>query len=124
MKKTIFDVKRMEIYIAKLPLSGGSVQMGIRPVLIVGNDMCNMKSPNVIVVPITSKEKRWDWLHVEIPTSTGVEKESFALCEQILTIPKDCLVNKVSVLEDPKLIRAIEDALQISLFIERGKWLK
>ena len=35
MKKTIFDVKRMEIYIAKLPLSGGSVQMGIRPVLIV-----------------------------------------------------------------------------------------
>ena len=39
--------------------------------------MCNMKSPNVIVVPITSKEKRWDWLHVEIPTSTGMEIESF-----------------------------------------------
>ena len=86
MNKSLSNIKRMEIYVADLPLSGGSVQMGRRPVLIVQNDVCNMKSPNVIVVPITSKEKRWDWLHVELPTSTGIEKESYALCEQILTI--------------------------------------
>lgn len=120
MNKSISDIKRMEIYIAKLPLSGGSVQMGIRPVLIVGNDMCNMKSPNVIVVPITSKEKRWDWLHVEIPTSTGVEKESNVLCEQILTIPKDCLGKKVGSIEDNMLIKKIEHALSITLCIGVG----
>ena len=124
MNKSISKIKRMEIYIADLPLSGGSVQMGKRPVLIVQNDVCNMKSPNVIVVPITSKEKRWDWLHVEIPISTGVEKESFALCEQILTIPKECLVKKIGLIKDSDLINSIEVALQITLCIERGRKTK
>lgn len=95
--------------------------MGKRPVLIVQNDICNMKSPNVIVVPITSKEKRWDWLHVELPTSTGIEKESYALCEQILTIPKDCLGWKIGMVEDDKLIAAVDLALQITLHIGDGR---
>jgi mRNA interferase MazF len=124
MNKSLSNIKRMEIYVADLPLSGGSVQMGKRPVLIVQNDVCNLKSPNVIVVPITSKEKRWDWLHVELPTSTGIEKESYALCEQILTISKECLIKKIGELKDPELIRAVDQALQITLFFERGRKTK
>lgn len=57
MRKSISNIKRMEIYMADLPLSSGSVQMGKRPVLIVQNDVGNMKSPTVVVVPLTTAEK-------------------------------------------------------------------
>jgi len=117
-------VRRGDIFYADLSPVVGSEQGGTRPVLIVQNDVCNMKSPNVIVVPITSKEKRWDWLHVELPTSTGIEKESYALCEQILTISKECLIKKIGELKDAELIRAVEQALQITLFFERGRKIK
>ena len=121
MKKSISDVKRMEIYMADLPLSGGSVQMGKRPVLIVQNDVGNMKSPTVVVVPLTTAEKKWQIVHVEIPTSTGIPKESIALCEQIMTISKDCLGRKVGVIDSDELVSAIENALQITLFVGKGK---
>lgn len=121
MKKSISDVKRMEIYMADLPLSGGSVQMGKRPVLIVQNDVGNMKSPTVVVVPLTTADKKWQIVHVEIPTSTGLPKESIALCEQIMTISKDCLGRKVGVIESDELVSAIENALQITLFVGKGK---
>lgn len=121
MNKSISNIKRMEIYMADLPLSGGSVQMGKRPVLIVQNDVGNMKSPTVVVVPLTTAEKKWQIVHVEIPTSTGIPKESIALCEQIMTVSKDCLGRKIGVIEDAKLISAIDLALQITLFVERGR---
>lgn len=121
MKKSISDVKRMEIYMADLPLSGGSVQMGKRPVLIVQNDVGNMKSPTVVVVPLTTADKKWQIVHVEIPTSTGLPKESIALCEQIMTISKDCLGRKVGVIDSDELVSAIENALQITLFVGKGK---
>ena len=121
MKKSISDLKRMEIYMADLPLSGGSVQMGKRPVLIVQNDVGNMKSPTVVVVPLTTADKKWQIAHVEIPTSTGLPKESIALCEQIMTISKDCLGRKVGVIDSDELVSAIENALQITLFVGKGK---
>lgn len=106
---------------ADLPLSSGSVQMGKRPVLIVQNDVGNMKSPTVVVVPLTTADKKWQIVHVEIPTSTGLPKESIALCEQIMTISKDCLGRRVGVINNDELITAIEKALQITLFVGRGK---
>lgn len=121
VNKSISNIKRMEIYMADLPLSGGSVQMGKRPVLIVQNDVGNMKSPTVVVVPLTTAEKKWQIVHVEIPTSTGIPKESIALCEQIMTLSKDCLGRKIGMIEDAKLISAIDLALQITLFVERGR---
>lgn len=121
MRKSISNIKRMDIYMADLPLSSGSVQMGKRPVLIVQNDVGNMKSPTVVVVPLTTADKKWQIVHVEIPTSTGLPKESIALCEQIMTISKDCLCRKIGVIEDAKLISAIDLALQITLYVERGK---
>lgn len=121
MRKSISNIKRMEIYMADLPLSSGSVQMGKRPVLIVQNDVGNMKSPTVVVVPLTTADKKWQIVHVEIPTSTGLPKESIALCEQIMTISKDCLGRRVGVIDNDELITAIEKALQITLFVGRGK---
>ena len=106
---------------ADLPLSGGSVQMGKRPVLIVQNDVGNMKSPTVVVVPLTTADKKWQIAHVEIPTSTGLPKESIALCEQIMTISKDCLGRKVGVIDSDELVSAIENALQITLLVGKGK---
>ena len=121
MRKSISNIKRMEIYMADLPLSSGSVQMGKRPVLIVQNDVGNMKSPTVVVVPLTTADKKWQIVHVEIPTSTGLPKESIALCEQIMTVSKNCLGRKIGVIEDAKLISTIDLALQITLYVERGK---
>lgn len=121
MNKSLSNIKRMEIYVADLPLSGGSVQMGKRPVLIVQNDVGNMKSPTVVVVPLTTAEKKWQIVHVEIPTSTGIPKESIALCEQIMTISKDCLGRRIGMVNDDELIGAIDLALQITIFVGRGK---
>ena len=121
MRKSISNIKRMEIYMADLPLSSGSVQMGKRPVLIVQNDVGNMKSPTVVVVPLTTADNKWQIVHVENPTSTGLPKESIALCEQIMTISKDCLGRRVGVIDNDELITAIEKALQITLFVGRGK---
>lgn len=121
MKKSVSDVKRMEIYIADLPPSCGSVQTGKRPVLIVQNDVGNMKSPTVVVVPLTTAEKKWQIAHVEIPASTGLAKKSIALCEQIMTISKECLNKKIGVIESRRLIRKIDFALQITLYVGKGR---
>ena len=121
MSSSISTIKRMEIYMADLPKVGGSVQSGKRPVLIVQNDVGNVKSSTVVVVPLTSKCKKWQIAHVDIPTSTGLSKESVALCEQILTVSKECLGKRLGIIENPKLIKNIEKALLITLFIGKGK---
>lgn len=109
------SIKRMEIYMAKLVSQGGSVQCGERPVLIVQNNIGNANSPTVIVVPLTSKEKKDMPTHVEIPIKNGLTVESVALCEQIITLPIDRLERKMGMVRDKKLSKKINDALMVSL---------
>lgn len=75
---------------------GGSYneQNGLRPAIIVQNNVGNLYSPNVIVVPLTSKIKRGDMLtHVVISSKdTDIEKDSMALCENLTTVSKNRLV--------------------------------
>ena len=81
---------RGEIYYADLSPVVGSEQGGVRPVLIVQNDMGNKHSPTVIAAAITSqREKAKLPTHIEVPAhACGLSKNSIVLLEQIRTIDK------------------------------------
>ena len=92
--------KRGEIYEADLGNAEGSEQAGIRPVLIIQNNIGNHYSPTVICVPLTSRSKK------DMPTHHMIEKkrypfltyDSIVLCEQIKTISKTKLSHRIGML--------------------------
>lgn len=94
----------------------GSEQGGVRPVLILQNDIGNRFSPTVIVAAITAQiQKAKLPTHVEIDAKRyGLERDSVILLEQIRTIDKQRLTDKITHL-DEEVMEKIDDALQISL---------
>ncbi len=108
-------VKRGEIYYADLSPVVGSEQGGVRPVLIVQNDVGNRHSPTVIAAAITSqKEKSRLPTHIEINShSCGLSKDSVVLLEQIRTIDKRRLKERMGRLDEGSMGQ-IDQALSIS----------
>ncbi|MEM1483403.1 type II toxin-antitoxin system PemK/MazF family toxin [Oscillospiraceae bacterium PP1C4] len=108
-------VKRGEIYYADLSPVVGSEQGGVRPVLIVQNDVGNRYSPTVIAAAITSqKEKSKLPTHIEINSQVGgLSRDSVVLLEQIRTIDKKRLKEKMGRLDDGSMGQ-IDHALSIS----------
>lgn len=94
----------------------GSEQGGVRPVLIIQNDIGNRFSPTVIVAAITAQiQKAKLPTHVEIKADKhGLERDSVILLEQIRTLDKQRLTDKITKLDD-ELMRQIDRALEISL---------
>lgn len=84
---------RGEIWIADLGDGDGSVQGGVRPVIIASNDKNNFHSTNVSCYPITTKSKRILPTHFELKNHSDL-KHSMVLCEQPMTIDKGRLRNK------------------------------
>lgn len=109
------SIKRGEIYYADLSPVVGSEQGGIRPVLIVQNDVGNKYSPTVIAAAITSqREKSKLPTHIEINAqSCGLAKNSVVLLEQIRTIDKRRLKERMGML-DPNAMYQVNSALSIS----------
>ncbi|MGN0298151.1 MAG: type II toxin-antitoxin system PemK/MazF family toxin [Lachnospiraceae bacterium] len=112
-------IKRGDIYYADLRPVVGSEQGGIRPVLIIQNDTGNRHSPTVICAAITSRMNKAKLpTHVEIDCkSCDIVKDSVILLEQLRTIDKKRLREKVCHLEYDK-IEQVNRALRISLDIE------
>lgn len=110
------EVKRGYIFFADLSPVVGSEQGGVRPVLVLQNDVGNKFSPTVIVAAITSQiEKAKLPTHVEVEAGEyGLEKDSVILLEQIRTIDKQRLQEKLTEL-DEKLMQKINQAVKISL---------
>nr|WP_207734276.1 type II toxin-antitoxin system PemK/MazF family toxin [Anaerotruncus rubiinfantis] len=108
-------VKRGEIYYADLSPVIGSEQGGVRPVLIVQNDVGNRYSPTVIAAAITSqKEKSKLPTHIEINSQVcGLSRDSVVLLEQIRTIDKKRLKEKMGRLDDGSMGQ-VNHALSIS----------
>lgn len=108
-------VKRGDIYYADLSPVVGSEQGGIRPVLIVQNDIGNKFSPTVIAAAITSQINKAKMpTHIEIDARDyGLAKDSVILLEQIRTIDKRRLKEKIGRL-DEVLMEKVNDALIIS----------
>ena len=108
-------VKRGDIFDADLSPVIGSEQGGIRPVIVVQNDIGNKYSPTVIVAAVTSRINKAKMpTHIEISAlEYGLTKDSVILAEQIRTIDKKRLKEKIGRIDD-KLIEKVNTALMIS----------
>lgn len=109
------SVKRGEIYYADLSPVVGSEQGGIRPVLIVQNDVGNRHSPTVIAAAITSqKDKSKLPTHIELSArGCGLAKDSVVLLEQVRTIDKKRLKERMGELDNGSMNK-VDNALSIS----------
>lgn len=112
----IRTVKRGEIYFANLGEGIGSEQNGIRPVLIIQNDIGNKYSPTTIGALITSMSKKLDLpVHLEIcKEESSLPQNSVVLLEQVRTIDKKRLIRKISKLDDT-IMDDINERIKISL---------
>ena len=111
----INGVKRGDIYYADLSPVVGSEQGGMRPVLIVQNDVGNKHSPTVIAAAITSQiNKAKQPTHIELGAKTyGLSKDSVILLEQIRTIDKKRLKDRMGKLDD-QLMNRVDNAIAVS----------
>lgn len=109
------QVLRGEIYYATLSSPFGSEQGGIRPVLIVQNDVGNKHAPTTIIAPITSRVSKHKLpTHVEVGCEGGLTSCGLILLEQVRTIDKLRLRQKVGELA-PERMAEVDKALRVSL---------
>ena len=114
------SIRRGDIYYADLSPVVGSEQGGIRPVLIVQNDVGNRHSPTVIAAAITSqKDKNKLPTHIELSQSCGLTRDSIVLLEQVRTIDKKRLKEKMGTLGSREM-GAVDQALSISFGFNSG----
>ncbi|HHV18290.1 MAG TPA: type II toxin-antitoxin system PemK/MazF family toxin [Thermoanaerobacterales bacterium] len=109
-------VRRGDIFYADLNPVVGSEQGGIRPVLVVQNDVGNKYSPTVIIAAITSQiDKAKLPTHIELQSEDyGLEKDSVILLEQLRTIDKRRLKEKITILDQDTMVK-VDEALKVSL---------
>lgn len=109
---------RGEIWLVDLGETKGSEQKMIRPVVILQNNMGNLHSPTITIVPLTSSRgKKWIPTHVTLYKTTCLLSLSIALTEQITTISKERFINFIGEVNSDEMI-AIEDAILIQLGIK------
>lgn len=109
------SVKRGDIYYADLSPVIGSEQGGMRPVLIVQNDLGNRYSPTVIAAAITSRTDKAN-LPTHIPLTAqdcGLSKDSVVLLEQVRTIDKKRLRSKMGRI-DEEAMNKVDEAISVS----------
>ena len=114
MKQFQKIVLRGDIYYADLNPTVGSEQGGVRPLVILQNNIGNRYSPTVIAAAITAKPKKPLPTHAAIGHACGRLKESFVLLEQIRTIDRSRLREYVGRLDEQE-IQKIDEALAISV---------
>ena len=109
-------IKRGDMFYADLSPVVGSEQGGIRPVLIIQNDLGNKYSPTVIAAAITSQTNKTKLpTHIEIGENTSwLKSNSVVLTEQIRTIDKTRLKEKIGHIDDVNIINKVNNALGVS----------
>ena len=112
-------VKRGDLFYADLSPVVGSEQGGIRPVLVVQNDVGNKYSPTIIAAAVTSQINKAKMpTHIEISAKKyGLVKDSVILMEQIRTIDKKRLKEKIGHADD-ELMQRVNKALSVSFALE------
>lgn len=108
MADKIFQVKRGEIYNANLDPVKGSEQGGVRPVLVMNNNRDYRKSTTIIVLPISSRINKKNFVknHVRIKGIKELPEDSIILTEQVRTIDKERLINYMGKIDKRSLIKA------------------
>lgn len=114
-------VKRGDMFYADLSPVVGSEQGGVRPVLVIQNDVGNKYSPTVIVAAVTSQINKAKMpTHIEINAAGfGLAKDSVILMEQIRTIDKKRLKEKIGHI-DQELMSDVNKAIEISFGIDEN----
>ena len=114
-EEQMMSVKRGDIYYADLSPVVGSEQGGLRPVLIIQNDVGNKHSPTVIAAAITSKMGKSRLpTHIDIYAErAGLAKDSVVLLEQVRTLDKQRLKEKMGHLDD-RMMTEINNAIAVS----------
>lgn len=110
--------RRGDIYYADLGAVTGNCQCGVRPVIVVSNDAANTHSPVVTVVPLTTRIKR-----LYLPThvvlhhndATGLNRRSLALCEQVRSLDKVRLMERIGSVSSGAVMDRITHALQVQI---------
>ena len=112
-------VKRGDIFYADLSPVVGSEQGGVRPVIVVQNDIGNKYSPTIIIAAITSQINKAKMpTHIEIDADDyGLSKDSVILLEQVRTIDKRRLKERIGHLND-HLMNRVNEAIEISFGLE------
>ncbi|MBR7084320.1 MAG: type II toxin-antitoxin system PemK/MazF family toxin [Oscillospiraceae bacterium] len=116
-------LRRGDIYFADLGNTVGSEQGGIRPVLIVQNDIGNYYSPTSIVLPITSAWKKPLPTHAELVPECGLRKHSTALAEQIRTIDRSRILRYAGYLY-PEEMQPINRAILTALGVNNSETIR
>lgn len=114
LQRVTSEPRRGDIYIADL--DGG---FGVRPAVIIQNNKGNHFSDTVIVVPITSRRKKWMPTHVRISSASGLRTPGTALCEHILTIPQYDLRKYIGSIEGTPEEQEVDRAIRASLALNR-----
>jgi len=113
---TNHSIKKMDIWVAELPtIPDSHVQHGRRPVVIVSNDAANLHSPVITVVPLTSKTKRGQLPTHVLLRGHGLRCASVACCEQVMTLDKYRLCQRMGEVTDWFEKIALQHALTVQL---------
>ena len=117
-RKANESIRRGDIFFVDLPLDKDtSVQGGCRPCIVVQNDNGNKASPNVIVFPLTSKQKQQIPTHILINAGeAGLKKNSTVMAENPVTVPKERLKYYIG-RANSQLMGEINNAIMISFGI-------
>ena len=115
-------IKRGEIRLCDLGEGYGSIQGGVRPVLIVQNNKGNKYSPTALVCPITSKTKYKAKLptHMILTKNMGLKQTSLLLTEQIITVNKFSIGRKITQLT-PSMMERADKCMGISLSLSNQR---
>lgn len=111
-------VKRGDVFLADLDPVVGSEQGGIRPVLVVQNNIGNRYSPTLVVLPLSTAKKNYLPTHIHICGSKSLPRDSIVLAEQIRTIDRYRLREYVGSI-DKEIMDEINRAMKISIGVDR-----
>ena len=113
------SIKRAEVWLVNLGGGNGSIQGGERPCIVISNDMANMHSPVIHIIPLTTKTKNKLPTHVDVGFECGVIKNSIAMVEQTTLINKDALTKKLGKVDEATLSK-----LEMATFVQLGMMSK
>ena len=107
------------VMMANLDQVRGSEQRGVRPVLVVSNEVFNQVVPNVTVLPVTSTARELYPAEVKVKSGTaGLTRDSIVMAHQIRTISQTRLRQTLGSIDSPQLRRAVRDAIAEHLDME------
>lgn len=115
------DVRRGDIFMADLSSHHIDYACGVRPVLIVQNNKGNAHSTSYIAAVVTSKTKKHLPTHIRLESKCGLRKNSTVLCEHLVTVKKEMLLDYIGTVINTDDEKKIDRALEVSLQLNQEK---